>query len=100
MSQLCYKIRQRMSGLSRRRLRLIYSGKLLVDSFILLDWISSLEKRQQKSTAHVKEEHKEDGEEEEEGPARVTWLHCSIGAEMEEGKDEGDEDAAQVRRRA
>jgi hypothetical protein len=64
-----------------------------VDSFILLDWISSLEKKQQKSTAAVRD----DDEDADEVSHRVTWLHCSIGAEMEEGKDDGDDESAQVR---
>lgn len=93
-----YKIRQRVAGLSKRRLRLIYSGKLLVDSFVLIDWISSLEKKQQRSTASVQDGHKSGGEEDDsEGQSRVTWLHCSIGAEVEDEKEEGDEDASKVK---
>lgn len=70
-----------------------------MDSFILLDWISSLEKRQQRSTATQERadvRDSEDGEEGFEERTRTTWLHCSIGAEMEEEKEETDERAAQV----
>ncbi|KAI5123149.1 hypothetical protein M0805_000852 [Coniferiporia weirii] len=91
------QIRENRPQVAKRRLRLIYSGRLLADNVVLFDWLASLEKRLNKTTdAHAGQgKAKEDVES---GPAEVppaaappTWLHCSVGTEMTEEEEEEDE---------
>ncbi|THH07265.1 hypothetical protein EW145_g3495 [Phellinidium pouzarii] len=78
------QIREGCPQVDKRRLRLIYSGRILADNIVLFDWLSSLEARQQKTSDIGKEKAKEDvvfGSAATGGPP-PTWLHCSVGAEL------------------
>ncbi|KAF7362143.1 Ubiquitin-like domain-containing protein [Mycena venus] len=72
-------IRRERSPLKTKRLRFIHSGRLLADTTLVHSWLVELdEKRKQTSV--------------EDDPAppisATTWIHCSIGREIEDGEDE------------
>lgn len=77
---------------SRRRLRLIHSGKVLTDSATLASQISA-PKAPPKSTSVKGKEKATAQEDEEERLKRVVYIHCSVGDELsdeelvEEAKD-------------
>ncbi|KZT62156.1 hypothetical protein CALCODRAFT_426737 [Calocera cornea HHB12733] len=106
------QIREYRPQLQNRRLRLIYSGRLLTDGIILYDWLATLEERQRRaapqaftselrevlgdgaSGADAKSKGKtktKDVKDEE-----MAWLHCSIGAEIEEDEEEENVQTTQI----
>ncbi|EJU06064.1 hypothetical protein DACRYDRAFT_73335 [Dacryopinax primogenitus] len=103
------QIREYRPQLKNRRLRLIYLGRLLTDGIIFYDWLATLEERQRRAApqafaTELREvlvdgaastdlkgkgrQKSKDAKDEE-----ITWLHCSIGAEMEV---DGEEERAQT----
>ncbi|KAL0577745.1 Pumilio y domain member 6 [Marasmius crinis-equi] len=82
-------IRRERSELSRRRLRLIHSGRLLTDGTFLYSWLKKLDERQKRASAP-----EDGGEENADANAKSTvasWLHCSVGREIEQGEEELDD---------
>jgi len=89
------QIRDLRPQLRERRLRLIHSGRLLTDGVILESRLKSLEEAQ---TIAGVESHGQDKDKREvkgkgKGKAKGefgnnTWLHCSVGPKMEDGRDE------------
>jgi hypothetical protein len=84
----------------RRRLRLIHAGRLLPDGTQLVSWLGTHEERQQRATTRGKDDVADPtsllpaatgG-----ASAPVPWLHCSVGATISDGEDEG-ETQTQVR---
>jgi hypothetical protein len=67
------QIREARPALEQRRLRLIYSGRLLTDGVILHDWLKKLEAHQ------GIEDH------------GLVWLHCSVGPKFEVGESDTSE---------
>lgn len=64
------KIREQRPQLQNKRLRLILNGRLIMDAHVLYD---SLDDHGQK------------------------WIHCSVGAQLEEGQHDSDNGKVQVR---
>lgn len=82
------KIRDERADLSRRRLRIIHSGRILADSQKLSEYLSKYDERTTASDLQLQDAK---GKEKEEAHDRqVTWLHCSVGAELVDGEEEGD----------
>ncbi|KAJ6497785.1 DUF2407 ubiquitin-like domain-containing protein [Mycena sanguinolenta] len=82
-----HTIRRERPQLKNRRLRFIHSGRLLSDTLLLHSWLVELD-----------EKHKQSAEDDS-GPAKseTTWIHCSVGREIEDGEDEaGHEQKAQL----
>jgi len=79
------KIRDLREDLSRRRLRIIHSGRILADSQNLSEYLSKHEKN---AIAPDQEDAKGKGNETQ--GYQVTWLHCSVGTELADGEEEGD----------
>ncbi|TDL17738.1 hypothetical protein BD410DRAFT_794037 [Rickenella mellea] len=84
------QIRAARPQLAKRRLRLIHTGRILTNGVILFDWLATLEKRQQRVT-----DVNDDAESHEDGTvssnntsSTPTWLHCSVGATLEDGEEE------------
>jgi hypothetical protein len=86
-----------------RRLRLIYSGRLLTDGTFLFEWLESLENKQRNAVAvnaskAGKTSEANDGNESDasahedvKGSSKAsstTWIHCSVGPQMEPGEEE------------
>ena len=71
--------------LQDRKLRLIHSGRLLADGMPIFTWIESQESRQKKVATSVDDEAQESSI----SATNATWLHCALGAEMD---DNGDND--------
>lgn len=65
-----------------RRLRLIHSGRLLTDGTFIYGWLKSLEEHQRRAHGTTLES----GGDGDQGTS--TWLHCSIGMEMQEDEEE------------
>ncbi|KZT23399.1 hypothetical protein NEOLEDRAFT_1069434 [Neolentinus lepideus HHB14362 ss-1] len=84
------RIRDARPLLQNRRLRLIHSGKLLMDRTDLHKLSSSLSERQNRNADN-------DGDEAQ-PLLTANWLHCSVGPELTEGEEdmEGSQ-AAQIR---
>ncbi|KAK1229138.1 hypothetical protein PQX77_007808 [Marasmius sp. AFHP31] len=83
-------IRRERPELNRRRLRLIHSGRLLTDGTFLYAWLKKLDERQKRASAP------EDGATEEAADSKgkstvASWLHCSVGREIEQGEEEVDD---------
>ncbi|KAF5321492.1 hypothetical protein D9619_001507 [Psilocybe cf. subviscida] len=98
-------IRNARPELHNRRLRLIHSGRLLTDGVFLFDWLAAFEERQQRAgtiisdpldpafggvttpgaQAPVTPVPSSQGK----NPS-TTWIHCSVGPEMEPGEEEVD----------
>ncbi|KAK7057482.1 ubiquitin-like domain-containing protein [Favolaschia claudopus] len=78
-------IRRERPQLTTKRLRFIHSGRLLPDTTLLNSWLGELdEKRKHNAT---------DGD----SSPETTWVHCSVGREIEEGEnEEGQEQKAQL----
>ncbi|EJC98967.1 uncharacterized protein FOMMEDRAFT_142985 [Fomitiporia mediterranea MF3/22] len=96
------KIRENRPQTVKRRLRLIYSGRILTNEILLLEWLDSLERRQKrqvdaqegKGKAKVKDDSDNfvgGSETKALGELGPTWLHCSVGAEVAEVEDEDEE---------
>lgn len=89
-NQATLKIRELRPGLHNRRLRLIYSGRLLTDGTVLYDWLETLEKKQKRATKES------DGQDVTVSvDSSTTWLHCSIGPVLED-EEESEDKKAQV----
>ncbi|KAF9222984.1 hypothetical protein BS17DRAFT_707650 [Gyrodon lividus] len=69
--------------LKDRRLRLIHAGRLLTDGTLLHSWLTTLEERQQRATPSLSNDTS--------GlltqPSTITWLHCSVGPQVEPGTE-------------
>lgn len=121
-----FKIREQKPELAKRRLRLIYSGRLLADSIILHEWLAaqdakkaqaghkdktpdvpSTETTHRNSMSSIRSKGKQRysiADDEDVGEAggmmgvsqQPTWIHCSLGAEIAEGEDEDDGQRTQV----
>ncbi|KAF8170331.1 DUF2407 ubiquitin-like domain-containing protein [Mycena galopus ATCC 62051] len=80
-------IRCERPQLSNKRLRFIHSGRLLADTLVLHAWLVELDEKRKQSV------------EDDSGPpnSETTWMHCSVGREIEDGEDEeGKEQKAQL----
>ncbi|KAF8995501.1 DUF2407 ubiquitin-like domain-containing protein [Cyathus striatus] len=75
-------IRDTRPELKNRRLRLIQSGRLLTDGTYLYSWLESLEERQQRAI-------EDNGQ--HAAKSSTTWIHCSVGPQIEPGKEDNDE---------
>ncbi|KAJ7076892.1 DUF2407 ubiquitin-like domain-containing protein [Mycena belliarum] len=77
-------IRSLRPQLKAKRLRFIHSGRLLADTTLLHTWLLQLGKQKQVSG--------------DDDPAPTTWIHCSVGREIEDGEEEeeGVEQKAQL----
>ncbi|KAF8918110.1 DUF2407 ubiquitin-like domain-containing protein [Mucidula mucida] len=80
-------IRNARADLEDRKLRLIYSGRLLTDGIPLFSWLDTHEGRQKKVASSVDDE----AQEARIAAATTTWLHCSVGAKVEFGQGDNDE---------
>lgn len=67
---------------SRRRLRLIHSGKVLADSGTLASQISAPKAPPKPASAKGKEKAATAEEDELERLSRVVYIHCSVGDEL------------------
>ncbi|KAF8500799.1 DUF2407 C-terminal domain-containing protein [Russula emetica] len=91
------KIREARPKLQRRRLRLIHAGRLLTDATRISSWLGTLEERQQRAATKVKDETDPSilptvpstSSSSTSVPA-VPWLHCSVGAQLSDGEEEGE----------
>ncbi|KAJ3813151.1 DUF2407 ubiquitin-like domain-containing protein [Lentinula lateritia] len=72
-------IRDQRPEFKDRRLRLIYSGRLLTDSTLVSSWLKPPEERQVGADS-----------------PHVAWLHCSVGQELEPNELENDESKEQI----
>jgi hypothetical protein len=94
-----------------KSLRLIHSGRLLTDGILLLGWLRSLEERVKRQAGGVGGDvesvlkdvglAEEDEADEQEKRKRASgadraWLHCVVGAKVEDKQAEPDDE---VRRR-
>jgi hypothetical protein len=72
------QIRRERPQLKTRRLRFIHSGRLLPDSTLLNAWLVALDGKLKQSSA------------DDDSPliSATTWMHCSVGREIEDGEDE------------
>ncbi|KAJ7690692.1 DUF2407 C-terminal domain-containing protein [Mycena rosella] len=80
-------IRTLRPQLKDRRLRFIHSGRLLADATLLYSWLVELDEKQRQTPA------------DDDSPplSPTTWMHCSVGRELEDGEDEeGNEQKAQL----
>ncbi|KAJ8518441.1 hypothetical protein ONZ45_g4488 [Pleurotus djamor] len=102
------QIREHRPQLRDRRLRLIYSGRLLLDSTPIYDCLSTIETRQKRASAGDKPTGSSPSSptnplppgklsDEETGPSHI-WIHCSVGPKLEpnEEEDEGDGQSGQL----
>ena len=93
------QIREARPQLQRRRLRLIHAGRLLTDETQLASWLGTLEERQLRAATKGKDETDPLALLIPPGPSvpgSVPWLHCSVGAPLSDGEEDGDAQA-QVR---
>ncbi len=81
------KIRFARPELKDRRLRLIHSGQLLADNNQLYSRILSLEQRRRPTQASSSGDEADEAEDQN-APAPPTWLHCSVGPQLQEGEEE------------
>ncbi|KAJ7497022.1 DUF2407 ubiquitin-like domain-containing protein [Mycena latifolia] len=80
-------IRSLRPQLKDRRLRFIHSGRLLADTTLLYSWLAALDEKQRQTS----------GEDDSTPVSPTTWMHCSVGREIEDGEDEeGIEQKAQL----
>ncbi|KAL1746202.1 hypothetical protein HDZ31DRAFT_34704 [Schizophyllum fasciatum] len=82
------KIRTQRPDLRRRRLRLIYAGRLLTSDVFVFQHLAAAEERARKRDA----EKKEFGQPE----ARHVWIHCNVGPELQPGEEEEGEARVQT----
>ncbi|GJJ15755.1 hypothetical protein Clacol_010033 [Clathrus columnatus] len=80
------KIRAQRTELLNRRLRLIYSGRLLTDGALLYPLITSSEERQRRAQGAQRMSSDKFSDNDNH---HTSWLHCSIGPVMEIGEEEG-----------
>ncbi|KAJ7128982.1 DUF2407 ubiquitin-like domain-containing protein [Mycena crocata] len=70
-------IRRERPQLKDKRLRFIHSGRLLADTILLNSWLEDLDEKRKQSS------------EDDSAPMSVTtWIHCSVGREIQDGDDE------------
>ena len=87
---LSSQIREVRPELQNRRLRLIHSGRLLSEGTLLYAWVLSLEERQKRAnadediTGHISK------------TTTTTWIHCSVGQQLELGEGDTDDSNTQV----
>lgn len=93
-----------------KSLRIIHSGRLLTDGVLLVAWMRSLEERVKRQAgtmgSDVESVLKDVGLAEEDsgdservpdkGGARI-WLHCVVGAKVEDKQDEKEEEVGLAR---
>jgi hypothetical protein len=95
------KIREARPKLLRRRLRLIHAGRLLADSTHLASWLGTLEERQQQQQQQQRTATKARDDTDPSifpnappssavAPVPVPWLHCSVGAQLSDGEEDGE----------
>jgi len=91
------KIREARPKLQRRRLRLIHAGRLLTDRTQISSWLGTLEERQQRAATKVKDETDPSilptalpTGTSSASVSAVPWLHCSVGAQLTDGEEEGE----------
>ena len=93
------QIREERPKLHRRRLRLIHAGRLLADGTQISSWLGTLEERQQRAATKVKDKSDPSilptalptSSSSASAPAvAVPWLHCSVGAQLSDGEEEGE----------
>ncbi|KAF8443166.1 DUF2407 C-terminal domain-containing protein [Boletus edulis BED1] len=77
------KITSARPQLQDRRLRLIHAGRLLTDGTLLHSWLSTLEERQ----SRAKTSPSSDTSSSPPQSHTITWLHCSVGPNMEPGTE-------------
>jgi len=87
VKELKTKIRTARPQAVKRRLRLIYSGRLLTDDTVLIAWVRKQEDRSQKGDALQGDGTKSTASESPVASPPI-WLHCSVGAEIPEGEEE------------
>lgn len=105
--------------MAKRRLRFIYSGRLLADNVVLHAWLTVQDAQhgatsrqadienasnpriqgKQRSSAADDENEAKPGFGANATPKAPTWLHCSVGEELAEGEKEDDEKRRQARSR-
>jgi hypothetical protein len=94
-----HQIREARPKLQRRRMRLIHAGRLLADGTQLASWLGTLEERQQRTTAKVKDDTDSSVSSNNAqsppssaaaAPLSVPWLHCSVGAQLSDGEEDGE----------
>nr|GAT57899.1 predicted protein [Mycena chlorophos] len=76
-------IRRERAPLRNKRLRFIYSGALLAESTVVYSWLAALDGKRGKQP-------EEEVQLQAQQPAPTTWIHCSVGREIEEGEEEND----------
>ncbi|KAI0335719.1 hypothetical protein GY45DRAFT_1267027 [Cubamyces sp. BRFM 1775] len=81
-----HSIRLARPDLKNRRLRLIHAGQLLSESTHIYPRISSFEERKRWPVSEG--DGDADSVAEQELSPRTTWLHCSVGLQLEEGEAE------------
>ncbi|KAF7315227.1 Ubiquitin-like domain-containing protein [Mycena indigotica] len=80
------QVRRERPHLQNKRLRFIHSGGLLADTTVVFSWLAALD---------GKSKH---AEEDTSSSLPKTWIHCSVGREIEPGEEEdGAEQKAQLR---
>lgn len=102
--------------MTSKSLRLIHSGRLLTDGILLLSWLRSLEERVRRQAGGVggdvesvlkdvglaEEDEDEPGEgnvRKRDSAAERVWLHCVVGAKVEDApKEQEDEVRGHSRR--
>jgi hypothetical protein len=71
-------IRTLRPQLKDKRLRFIHSGRLLADTTLLNSWLVELDEKQRQTS-----------DEDDSTPiSATTWMHCSVGREIDDGDDE------------
>ncbi|KAK7045683.1 hypothetical protein VNI00_007516 [Paramarasmius palmivorus] len=86
-------IRRERPELKNRRLRLIHSGRLLTNGTFIYLWLKKLDERQRRATSD--EGKGNGGVDASVTPSTIaTWLHCSVGREIEQNEEE--EDGSQI----
>jgi len=84
------KIREERPQLQRRRLRLIHAGRLLPDRTQLTSWLGTLEERQQRAAMTTVKGKEEADSSVLPAAAPAPWLHCSVGAQLTDGEEDGE----------
>ncbi len=62
-------------------------GRILADAQKLSEYLSKYDERTTTSDMQLQDAN---GKEKETQDRQVTWLHCSVGAELADGEEEGD----------
>ncbi|KAN0074663.1 DUF2407 C-terminal domain containing protein [Tylopilus felleus] len=78
--------------LKDRRLRLIHAGRLLTDGTLMHPWLSTLEDKQPCANTSSSTDTSPPSLQ----PHIITWLHCSVGPQIEPGTETETEEKPQV----